>query len=108
SRFQAFRAAVNICPLGSGAIAGTTLPIDRMETAKLLGFVDASGQPQVTHNSMDAVADRDSFIDFAHNCAQCGVHLSRIAEDLILWSSSEFGFVRLPDAYTTGSSLMPQ
>lgn len=101
-------AHANWCPLGSGAIAGTTLPIDREFTAKALGFVDAKGRPQVTQNSMDTVADRDLFIEFAHACALFGVHLSRIAEDLILWSSAEFKFVDLPDAFCTGSSLMPQ
>jgi argininosuccinate lyase len=101
-------AKANWCPLGSGAIAGTTLPIDREYTAKLLGFVDAQGRPQVTQNSMDAVADRDVHLEFAGACALFGVHLSRIAEDLILWMSSEFAFVDLPDAFCTGSSLMPQ
>jgi argininosuccinate lyase len=98
----------NWCPLGSGAIAGTTLPIDREFTAQALGFVDAKGRPQVTQNSMDTVADRDLFIEFAAACALFGVHISRIAEDLILWSSAEFKFVELPDAFCTGSSLMPQ
>lgn len=98
----------NWCPLGAGAIAGTTLPIDREFTARALGFVDAKGRPRVTQNSMDTVADRDVFIEFAHACALFGVHLSRIAEDLILWSSAEFKFVELPDAFCTGSSLMPQ
>lgn len=101
-------AHANWCPLGSGAIAGTTLPIDREFTAKALGFVDAKGRPQVTQNSMDTVADRDLFIEFASACAMFGVHASRIAEDLILWSSAEFKFVELPDAFCTGSSLMPQ
>lgn len=98
----------NWCPLGSGAIAGTTLPIDREFTAKALGFVDTKGRPRVTQNSMDTVADRDVFIEFASACALLGVHFSRIAEDLILWSSAEFKFVELPDAFCTGSSLMPQ
>lgn len=98
----------NWCPLGSGAIAGTTLPIDREFTAKALGFVDAKGRPQVTQNSMDTVADRDVFIEFAAACALFGVHISRMAEDLILWSSTEFKFIELPDAFCTGSSLMPQ
>jgi len=100
--------AAHVCPLGSGALAGSTLPIDRAFTAKELGFVDAEGNPRVTTNSLDAVADRDLLLDFAHACAVAGLHLSRLAEDLILWASSEFGFVRLPDAFTTGSSLMPQ
>jgi len=98
----------NWCPLGSGAVAGTTLPIDREFTAKALGFVDVRGRPRVTQNSMDAVADRDGFIEFAGACALMGVHLSRIAEDLVLWSSAEFGFVTVSDAFSTGSSLMPQ
>ncbi len=98
----------NWCPLGSGAIAGTTLPIDREFTAVQLGFVDAKGRPQVTQNSMDTVADRDLFIEFAHACAIFGVHASRISEDLILWMSAEFKFAELPDAFCTGSSLMPQ
>jgi argininosuccinate lyase len=98
----------NECPLGSGAIAGSTLPIDREYAAKLLGFVDSRGHARVTQNSMDAVADRDLFVDFASACALFGVHLSRIAEDLILWSSAEFKFIELPDAFCTGSSLMPQ
>ncbi|MGJ8650977.1 MAG: argininosuccinate lyase [Opitutaceae bacterium] len=98
----------NVCPLGSGAIAGTTLPIDREFVAKALGFVDADGNPKCTQNSMDAVSDRDTFIGFAAACATIGVHLSRLSEDFILWSSAEFSFVKLPDAFTTGSSLMPQ
>ena len=98
----------NWCPLGAGAIAGTTLPIDREFTARALGFVDAKGKARVTHNSMDTVADRDLFLDFAAAGAVFGVHLSRIAEDLILWASAEFRFVDLPDAFCTGSSLMPQ
>jgi argininosuccinate lyase len=107
-RFAAVADQANWCPLGSGAIAGTTLPIDREFTAKTLGFVDAKGRPRVTQNSMDTVADRDVFIGFAAACATTGVHLSRMAEDLILWMSTEFGFVDLPDAFCTGSSLMPQ
>lgn len=107
-RLGAFRENANVCPLGSGAIAGTTLPIDRLFVARELGFVDSQGQPRVTRNSMDAVADRDLFIEFATVCAVIASHLSRVAEDLILWSSREFGFASLPDAYTTGSSLMPQ
>lgn len=107
-RFAAIADRANWCPLGSGAIAGTTLPIDREFTARQLGFVDADGQPRVTRNSMDAVADRDLFIEFASACALCGVHWSRVAEDVILWNSAEFGFIALPDTFTTGSSLMPQ
>ena len=108
NRFSNVWDSANVCPLGSGAIAGTTLPIDRLFVAEKLGFVDDEGEPIITQNSMDAVSDRDLFIDFANACATTGVHLSRLSEDFILWSSSEFGFVRLPDAFTTGSSLMPQ
>ena len=108
SRFAAVATHANWCPLGAGAIAGTTLPIDREFTAKALGFVDDKGRPRVTQNSMDTVADRDLFLEFASACAMFGVHASRIAEDLILWSSAEFKFVELPDAFCTGSSLMPQ
>ncbi|HKB90980.1 MAG TPA: argininosuccinate lyase [Opitutaceae bacterium] len=107
-RFALAGKHANICPLGSGAIAGTTLPIDREFTAKELGFVDEKGRPQVTQNSMDAVSDRDLFIEFASACALTGVHFSRVAEDFILWSSQEFKFVDLPDTFCTGSSLMPQ
>jgi argininosuccinate lyase len=107
-RLSDVAAHANWCPLGSGAIAGTTLPIDREFTAKVLGFVDAKGRPQVTQNSMDTVADRDLFIEFAAACALFGVHVSRMAEDLILWSSTEFKFIELPDTFCTGSSLMPQ
>jgi argininosuccinate lyase len=99
---------VNVCPLGSGALAGSTLPLDRELVAELLGFVDARGRPQVTQNSMDAVSDRDFAVEFCGSAALLAVHLSRLAEDLILWSSSEFNFIRIDDAYTTGSSLMPQ
>ena len=98
----------NVCPLGSGAIAGSTLPLDREFVAKQLGFVDHKGRPRVTQNSMDAVSDRDFVIEFCAVAALLAVHLSRLAEDVILWSSAEFNFIRLADAYTTGSSLMPQ
>jgi argininosuccinate lyase len=108
ARFAAVADHANWCPLGSGAIAGTTLPIDREFTARQLGFVDDRGRPRVTQNSMDAVSDRDLFIEFAAACAVVGVHLSRIAEDLILWAAQEFRFIDLPDAFCTGSSLMPQ
>lgn len=107
-RFAEIFDHANWCPLGSGAIAGTTLPIDREFTARELGFVDAKGKPRVTQNSMDTVADRDVFIEFASACAIAGVHFSRMAEDLILWSSTEFNYVSLSDAFCTGSSLMPQ
>jgi len=107
-RFAVVADHANWCPLGSGAIAGTTLPIDREFTARQLGFVDAKGRPRVTRNSMDTVADRDLFVEFATACALAGTHFSRIAEDLIIWMSSEFGYIDLPDTFCTGSSLMPQ
>jgi argininosuccinate lyase len=107
-RFVVVADHANWCPLGSGAIAGSTLPNDREFTAKTLGFVDAKGKPRVTQNSMDAVSDRDTFIEFASACALVGVHFSRMAEDMILWASQEFKFAELPDAFCTGSSLMPQ
>jgi argininosuccinate lyase len=99
---------VNVCPLGNGAIAGSTLPLDREFVAKELGFVDAKGRPQVTQNSMDGISDRDFLVEFAAAAALIAVHLSRLAEDVILWVSSEFRFIKIADAYTTGSSLMPQ
>lgn len=92
----------NVMPLGSGAIAGSTIVLDRVEIAKELGF------PAVSQNSMDAVADRDFACEFLSTCAIAGMHLSRLCEDTVLWASSEFGFLRLSDAHTTGSSLMPQ
>jgi argininosuccinate lyase len=101
-------ARANVCPLGSGAMAGSTLPLDREFVAKQLGFVNAKGAPQVTQNSMDAVSDRDFAVEYCGAAALLAVHLSRLAEDVVLWASSEFGFIRIADAYTTGSSLMPQ
>jgi len=101
-------ARVNVCPLGSGALAGSTLPLDREFVASQLGFVNARGEPQLTRNSMDAVSDRDFAVEFCAVSALLSVHLSRLAEDLIIWVSSEFDFVKIGDAYTTGSSLMPQ
>jgi argininosuccinate lyase len=99
---------LNVCPLGSGAIAGSTLPLDRSFVAKALGFVDGRGKPRLTQNSMDAVCDRDFVIEFCSHAALAAVHLSRLAEDLVLWATREFDFIRMADAYTTGSSLMPQ
>jgi len=92
----------DVLPLGSGAIAGSTLPLDRAFVAKELGFA------RVSDNSMDSVSDRDFIIEYNAACALLAVHLSRLSEDLILWSSAEFHFIRIGDAYTTGSSLMPQ
>jgi argininosuccinate lyase len=93
---------VNVLPLGSGALAGTTWPIDRRYVAGLLGF------PRVSKNSLDAVSDRDFVLEFLSAAAILFVHLSRLAEELVLWSSTEFGFIELPDRYCTGSSMMPQ
>ncbi len=107
-RLQQCRARTNVCPLGSGALAGSTLPLDRELVARLLGFVDARGRPQLTQNSMDAVSDRDFVVEFCSVAALLAVHLSRLAEDLILWASREFNFIEIADAYATGSSLMPQ
>jgi argininosuccinate lyase len=99
---------VNVCPLGSGALAGSTLPLDRDMVATLLGFVDRKGRPRLTQNSMDAVSDRDFVVEFCAAAALVAAHLSRLAEDWILWATAEFGFITIADAYTTGSSLMPQ
>jgi argininosuccinate lyase len=98
----------NVCPLGSGAIAGSTLPLDREMVASLLGFVDEKGEPRVTQNSMDAVSDRDFVVEFCAAAALLAAHLSRLAEDWIIWASAEFHFITISDGYTTGSSLMPQ
>lgn len=94
--------AADEMPLGSGALAGSTLPLARERVAAELGF---SG---LTANTMDAVADRDFALDLVFACVQLGLHLSRLGEDVVLWASSEFGFLRLPDRVATGSSLMPQ
>lgn len=107
-RLHQCRQRMNVCPLGSGALAASTLPLDRAFIARLLGFVDVRGRPRLTQNSMDAVSDRDFAIEFCAAVALLAVHLSRLGEDLVLWASSEFNFIRIADAYTTGSSLMPQ
>jgi argininosuccinate lyase len=106
--FQETWKRANVCPLGSGALAGTTLKIDRAHTAKTLGFTDKKGDPILTTNSLDAVASRDTLLKFAFACVQSCIHFSRLSEDWILWSTAEFDFIRLPDCYTTGSSIMPQ
>ncbi len=93
---------VDVCPLGSAALAGTSYPIDRQMTARELGF------SQVSPNSMDAVSDRDFALEFLFCLSVIMMHLSRLSEELIIWMSSEFSFVELPDAYCTGSSIMPQ
>ncbi len=93
---------VNVMPLGAGALAGTVLPIDRRLVAKDLGF------NSVSENSIDAVSDRDFAIEFVSACSQIMMHVSRLSEELVIWSSSEFGFIAIPDAFSTGSSIMPQ
>jgi argininosuccinate lyase len=101
-RFADCLERINVLPLGSGAIAGTTFPIDRAYVAKLLGF------PRISKNSIDAVSDRDFLLEFLSAAAILFVHLSRLADELVLWSSQEFAFIELPDGYCTGSSMMPQ
>ncbi len=107
-RFSDAFQRVNVCPLGSGALGGTTLRLNRDMVAVELGFVDSEGSPRVSQNSMDAVSDRDFVVEHLSGASLLAVHLSRLSEDLILWSSAEFGFITIADAYTTGSSLMPQ
>jgi argininosuccinate lyase len=102
ARLKESLARIRVSPLGAAALAGTTFPIDPAYTAELVGF------PQVFRNSMDAVSDRDFILEFLAHAAILMVHLSRLAEELILWSSAEFGFVEISDAYATGSSIMPQ
>jgi argininosuccinate lyase len=101
-RFAGCLERVNVLPLGAGALAGTTFPIDRGYVAKLLGF------PRLSKNSIDAVSDRDFLLEFLAASSILFVHLSRLADELVLWSTQEFGFVELPDGYCTGSSMMPQ
>ncbi|MEZ5405491.1 MAG: argininosuccinate lyase [Verrucomicrobiia bacterium] len=108
SRLEHSYDITNYCPLGSGALAGSTLPLDRTFVAQELGFIDKQGKPRLIANSMDAVSDRDFIVEFLSASALTAVHLSRLAEDLILWSSAEFNFIQLSDTFTTGSSLMPQ
>jgi argininosuccinate lyase len=102
ARFGDLRARLSSCPLGAAALAGTTLPIEREQTARALGFARPSA------NSLDAVSARDGALEFLAAGAISMVHLSRLAEELVLWSTAEFGFIELADAYATGSSLMPQ
>jgi argininosuccinate lyase len=102
SRFADARERMNKCPLGSAALAGTGFPIDRDRTADALGF------DRPTANSLDSVSDRDFALDYLSAAAQCSLHLSRLAEELIIWASPQFGFVKLSDDYSTGSSIMPQ
>lgn len=102
SRLRDAYARLNVMPLGSGALAGTNYPVDRRYTARLLGF------PGVTTNSLDAVSDRDFMIEVTAALSIVMMHLSRMSEELIVWSSQEFRFVDLPDGFCTGSSMMPQ
>jgi argininosuccinate lyase len=101
SRFVDARRRMNESPLGSAALAGTGFDLDRDATAEALGF------DRPTANSLDAVSDRDFAVDYLHAAALCSVHLSRLAEEIIIWASQPFGFVKLPDAWSTGSSIMP-
>jgi argininosuccinate lyase len=101
-RFADARARMNECPLGAAALAGTSFPIDRHMTAAALGF------DRPTANSLDSVSDRDFALEFLAASSICAMHLSRFAEELVIWSSAQFRFVRLSDAFTTGSSIMPQ
>lgn len=101
-RLQAARDAADACPLGAAALVGTTYPLDRRMTAGELGFAS------VIPNSLDAVSDRDFLLDLDYACAVSCMHLSRLCEELVLWSTSEFGFIELSDAFSTGSSIMPQ
>ena len=101
-RFIDARARMNECPLGAAALAGTSFPIDRHMTAKALGF------DRPTANSLDSVSDRDFALEFLAASSICAMHLSRFAEELVIWSSAQFRFVRLSDRWTTGSSIMPQ
>jgi len=101
-RFAETRRRLNESPLGSAALAGTSFPIDRDKTAAALDF------DRPTANSLDAVSDRDFALDFLHAASVCAMHLSRLSEELVIWSSAQFGFVKLSDAFSTGSSIMPQ
>ena len=102
SRFEDARRRMNECPLGAAALAGTSFPIDRHATASALGF------DRPTANSLDSVSDRDFALEFLAASSICAMHLSRFAEELVIWSSAQFRFVRLSDKWTTGSSIMPQ
>ncbi len=101
-RFADAHRRMDAMPLGTAALAGTTYPVDREFTRKVLGF------DRLCENSMDAVSDRDFIMEFISHAGICMIHLSRLSEELILWSSSEFGFITISDAFTTGSSIMPQ
>ena len=107
-RMADVRRRTNRLPLGSSALAGTSYPLDRERVAKSLGMVDAQGQACVSQNSLDGVSDRDFAIEFTAAATLCMVHISRLSEELILWMSQNFGFVKIADRFTTGSSIMPQ
>ena len=107
-RMQDVRRRVNRLPLGSAALAGTSYPLDRERVAQTLGMVDDQGRPTVCQNSLDAVSDRDFAIEFCAFASITMVHVSRMAEELVLWMSQNFGFIDLADRYCTGSSIMPQ
>jgi argininosuccinate lyase len=107
-RFVEVRRRTNRLPLGSAALAGTSYPLDRERVAKTLGMVDADGNPQVCQNSLDAVSDRDFAIEFTSAATLTMVHISRMSEELIIWMSQNFGFIKIADRFTTGSSIMPQ
>jgi argininosuccinate lyase len=102
TRLRDALARLDECPLGAAALAGTGFPIDRQATAKALGFSTP------TRNSIDTVSDRDFALEFLACASICGTHLSRLAEEIVIWSTPQFGFVRLSDAFSTGSSIMPQ
>ena len=107
-RMADVRRRTNCLPLGSAALAGTTYPLDRERVAKRLGMVDENGNACVCQNSLDGVSDRDFAIEFTAAASLCMVHVSRLSEELILWMSQNFGFVKIADRFTTGSSIMPQ
>jgi len=107
-RMTDVRRRTNRLPLGSAALAGTTYPLDRERVARSLGMVDEQGQACVCQNSLDGVSDRDFAIEFTAAASLCMVHISRLSEELILWMSQNFGFVKIADRFTTGSSIMPQ
>ena len=102
SRFADARKRMNESPLGAAALAGTGFPIDREKTASMLGFDNPTG------NSLDSVSDRDFALDYLMAATQCSLHLSRLAEEFVIWASQPFGFIKLPDSFSTGSSIMPQ
>jgi argininosuccinate lyase len=107
-RMSEVRSRVNCLPLGAAALAGTSYPLDREKVARTLGMVSATGQAQVCQNSLDAVSDRDFAIEFTAAASLCMVHISRMSEELVLWMSQNFGFIKIADRFTTGSSIMPQ